>query len=130
MVRETGLERLLAIARILTAWRPNFLRNSVPANRFSLKTICYIVFYARTLSGSSPFIFTKRKEITQMCYLFSWCERRDLNPYGITTRPSNVRVCRFRHSRISVVLSNARDIITNEIGTVKHFLKNFSIFLY
>src|SRR5699024_5765322 len=28
-----------------------------------------------------------------------WCERRDLNPYGITTRPSNVRVCRFRHSR-------------------------------
>ena len=31
---------------------------------------------------------------------FRWCERRDLNPYGITTRPSNVRVCRFRHSRI------------------------------
>lgn len=28
-----------------------------------------------------------------------WCERRDLNPYGITTRPSNVRVCRFRHAR-------------------------------
>lgn len=33
----------------------------------------------------------------------SWCERRDLNPYGITTRPSNVRVCRFRHSRESSV---------------------------
>lgn len=30
----------------------------------------------------------------------SWCERRDLNPYGITTRPSNVRVCQFRHSRV------------------------------
>ena len=23
-----------------------------------------------------------------------------MNPYGITTRPSNVRVCRFRHSRV------------------------------
>ena len=32
--------------------------------------------------------------------LFAWCERRDLNPYGGTTRPSNVRVCQFRHSRI------------------------------
>ena len=31
-----------------------------------------------------------------------WCEKRDLNPYGVTTRPSNVRVCQFRHSRISV----------------------------
>ena len=32
------------------------------------------------------------------CPLF-WCEKRDLNPYGKTTRPSNVRVCQFRHSR-------------------------------
>ena len=59
-----------------------------------------------------------------------WCERRDLNPYGITTRPSNVRVCRFRHSRISVVLSNARVIISKEIDSVKHFLKKFLIILY
>ena len=28
-----------------------------------------------------------------------WCAKRDLNPYGKTTRPSNVRVCQFRHSR-------------------------------
>ena len=34
-----------------------------------------------------------------LCFLF-WCEKRDLNPYGVTTRPSNVRVCQFRHSRI------------------------------
>ena len=32
--------------------------------------------------------------------LFCWCEKRDLNPYGVTTRPSNVRVCQFRHSRV------------------------------
>ena len=31
---------------------------------------------------------------------FIWCEKRDLNPYGVTTRPSNVRVCQFRHSRV------------------------------
>ena len=30
---------------------------------------------------------------------FSWCEKRDLNPYVIDTRPSNVRVYQFRHSR-------------------------------
>ena len=30
---------------------------------------------------------------------FYWCGRRELNPYGKTTRPSNVRVCQFRHSR-------------------------------
>ena len=32
----------------------------------------------------------------------SWCERRDLNPYVINTRPSNVPVCQFQHARISV----------------------------
>ena len=33
-----------------------------------------------------------------------WCAKRDLNPYGKTTRPSNVRVCQFRHSRGHLVL--------------------------
>ena len=28
-----------------------------------------------------------------------WCDRRDLNPYPYRTRPSNVRVCQFRHDR-------------------------------
>ena len=28
-----------------------------------------------------------------------WCEEWDLNPHGITIRPSNVRVCLFRHLR-------------------------------
>ena len=130
MVRETGLDRLLAIARILYSWRPKFLRISVPANHFLLKTIYYFVFLTQKPPwGSSPYIFTKIKETTQKCYLFYWCERRDLNPYGITTRPSNVRVCRFRHSRISVVLSNARDIISKEFDSVKHFLKKFLIIL-
>ena len=33
-----------------------------------------------------------------------WCEGRDLNSQGITTRPSNVRVCRFRHPRINDII--------------------------
>ena len=32
-----------------------------------------------------------------------WCGRRDLNPYVGNTRPSNVRVCRFRHSRVDAI---------------------------
>ena len=29
-----------------------------------------------------------------------WCEQWDLNPHAISTRPSNVPVCRFQHARI------------------------------
>ena len=43
-----------------------------------------------------------KKKRAAVATLYIWCERRDLNPYGITTRPSNVRVCRFRHSRIKM----------------------------
>ena len=28
-----------------------------------------------------------------------WCARRDLNPYVVDTRTSNVPVCQFQHSR-------------------------------
>ncbi len=42
---------------------------------------------------------TKAKRASQDALLL-WCEKRDLNPYGKTTRPSNVRVCQFRHSRL------------------------------
>ena len=41
---------------------------------------------------------TKKSRATS-ALLFCWCGRRDLNPYVGNTRPSNVRVCRFRHSR-------------------------------
>ena len=42
-----------------------------------------------------------KKSTSQSSSIF-WCEKRDLNPYGVTTRPSNVRVCQFRHSRILI----------------------------
>ena len=50
----------------------------------------------------------------------SWCERRDLNPYGITTRPSNVR-----HSRVAPVPLGTLFIIAKTSKDVKHFLKKF-----
>ena len=36
-----------------------------------------------------------------MIFSGSWCEKRDLKPYGKTTRPSNVRVYQFRHFRVN-----------------------------
>ena len=43
----------------------------------------------------------RKKQATELIFSGSWCEKRDLNPYGKTTRPSNVRVYQFRHSRFS-----------------------------
>ena len=51
-----------------------------------------------------------------------WCGRRDLNPYVGNTRPSNVRVCRFRHSRRTL------KIILHIFRFVKRFLRVFSLF--
>ncbi len=36
--------------------------------------------------------------------LLAWCARRDLNPYVINTRPSNVPVCQFQHSRSTICI--------------------------
>ena len=38
-------------------------------------------------------------------FLRLWCGHRDLNPDDTVIRPSNVRVCQFRHDRISCVLT-------------------------
>ena len=47
-------------------------------------------------------ILTTRKRKDCFFRNSPWCEKRDLNPYGESTRPSNVRVYQFRHSRIAV----------------------------
>ena len=56
-------------------------------------------------------------------FLFCWCGRRELNPYGKTTRPSNVRVCQFRHSR------DGSTIIHDKFRFVNTFLRFFSFFI-
>ena len=35
---------------------------------------------------------------------FWWCGHRDLNSDGVTIRPSNVRVCLFRHDRLTLLI--------------------------
>ena len=54
---------------------------------------------------------------------YFWCGRRELNPYGKTTRPSNVRVCQFRHSR------NGFSIIHDVFAFVKPFFQILKRFL-
>ena len=53
---------------------------------------------------SSPAALIKQKSKVTRTLLFCWCGRRDLNPYDGITRPSNVRVCQFRHSRGRLLL--------------------------
>ena len=53
---------------------------------------------------------------------YCWCGRRDLNPYGKTTRPSNVRVCQFRHFRIKQPI-----YYTKHFFVCQYF---FTLFLY
>ena len=40
---------------------------------------------------------------TERCSVF-WCGHRDLNPDVVDIRPSNVRVCQFRHNRINSIV--------------------------
>ena len=59
----------------------------------------------------------------------SWCEKRESNPYGITTRPSNVRVYQFRHSRIYKFLRTLPTYYTKTFLVCQYlfiiFSKNF-----
>ena len=56
-------------------------------------------FSTRLLLQVPPPPINKKKHNRKGYASFCWCGRRDLNPYVGNTRPSNVRVCRFRHSR-------------------------------
>ena len=63
----------------------------------------------------------KQKKDTLLGILFCfWCAKRDLNPYVRDTRPSNVPVCQFQHSR------STSGIITANSTFVNGFLKNYS----
>ena len=75
--------------------------------------------------------YKEKKKRHQLCAnAFWWCEKRDLNPYGESTRPSNVRVCQFRHSRIySVACFTTDTIISPVIRFVNSFLKKYLILL-
>ena len=85
----------------------------------SANCVCSLLFKSR------PDYTAKQKEPLLRLFLF-WCERRDLNPYGITTRPSNVRVCRFRHSRIQLLFPcGTFNIISDKVVFVNRFFQLF-----
>ena len=97
-----------------------------PSKTSELKTVHRTVFLTLlTLLGFKSRLFlirTDKNGVFTRNTPFPWCERRDLNPYGITTRPSNVRVCRFRHSRnYAAVISTAECIIANKKCDVNIF---------
>ena len=77
--------------------------------------------------GSSPYLYEKSKKDTKLVSFFVWCEKRDLNPYEQITRPSNVRVCQFRHSRIFFSLGSqpCLTIILKCFAFVNTFFENF-----
>ena len=53
-------------------------------------------------------ILTGKIKSRNLCCGFFWCEQRDLNPYVINTRPSNVPVCQFQHARLCNFLRRSR----------------------
>ena len=68
-----------------------------------------------------PLLLHKKKNSdTITVSLFFWCAKRDLNPYVRDTRPSNVPVCQFQHSRSTNI------IIAVSGAFVKSFIKNYS----
>ena len=93
LVRETGLGLVATTqSRELIS---TLLRSSV--FRGSDNTLCC---HSRALPFKPRCLNSHKKRRHTEVYRLFWCEKRDLNPYGVTTRPSNVRVCQFRHSRI------------------------------
>ena len=72
--------------------------------------------------ATSPCTKKQKEAKSGGLYLFFWCGRRELNPYGKTTRPSNVRVCQFRHSRRTLM------IIPNKKAFVNTFFEIFKTF--
>ena len=57
------------------------------------------------LQGEFKFgVRKKEKTRTKFVLSFLWCGHRDLNSDGVTIRPSNVRVCLFRHDRLTLLI--------------------------
>ena len=55
-----------------------------------------------TLLHASHGVRKKKKKHEKFVLIFLWCGHRDLNSDGVTIRPSNVRVCLFRHDRLTL----------------------------
>ena len=107
-----------AVPCMLMARRPS--QATVPGSPLLAKNSPPDCFFTLRPSRVQAPLKIKKEPLLRL--FFIWCERRDLNPYGITTRPSNVRVCRFRHSRIQLPFPQGTYAIIAEHGqNVKSF---------
>ena len=73
-----------------------------------------------SLSGSSPQTKKETTDLKVSCFFL--VRRKGLEPSWLPTRPSNVRVCLFRHLR------KCLNIITREIHYVKCFFRKNKLF--
>ena len=80
---------------------------------------------AGTVSLIVPRARKKKESVKPDDFTDFWCDRRDLNPYPYRTRPSNVRVCQFRHDR-ALLFRNDRYYIGFGWRFVKMVFRFFS----
>ena len=103
------IEASVSSRRVSTIFASRREPVQVPTNRHAALVAVRLFYTAKT-----------KEQVFQPA--LRWCGRRDLNPYVEDTRPSNVRVCRFRHSR------NGLSIIQHTFLFVNRFFEFFSIF--
>ena len=88
-----------------------------------IRTLDTLLTYTRVpvvrLRPAQPsFLILNWKYLSTKLRYLNWCEWRDLNPYANDTRPSNVPVCLFQHTRIEYF-----NIISNPKGNVNNFFE-------
>ncbi len=119
----SGRVRAKPRKRDFRPWRP-LPTNSPPDCLVpALATLCADKLLTQFSPYFKPRLPYKTKRANQLVCSFCWCGKRDLNPYIKDTRPSNVRVCRFRHSRVERYL-----LYTKEFQKSRGFAKKYFIF--
>ncbi len=72
---------------------------SMSANALRLRLSSLAVYRVERVQVS-----VKSKKAALVDCSLLWCGHRDLNSDGVTIRPSNVRVCLFRHDRLTFAI--------------------------
>ena len=91
--------------RPFVKWYRGVKRKRLHGDNFRITVEPVIVKkYMKTLANRS--FYKKKLDTNQDTHCIKigvqlWCARRDLNPYVVDTRTSNVPVCQFQHSRIT-----------------------------
>jgi len=99
----------------------HFAFTRVPRQRFSV-WFCRLDLCSTQLAllaSSQTVSRIKTKKMSFWTSSLFWCAKRDLNPYVRDTRPSNVPVCQFQHSR------STGDIISYRTCNVNHLFGSF-----